>query len=369
VACLLCGTAAAADNVFWGCDACGVAAPLAVADTLFSGAHAPTSVMTPLSPAPLIGAGVFLKNEAFSLTGSHKDRFHAVASRVALDLGSRGIVASSTGNHGVSAAAYAAAAGLPSVVFCHPEAPAGLLRAIGAFGGVAAQLDPPTQREELVTLVRDGWFPATSMDPTLSGAANPFGAEGYKAIAYETAEQFGRLPEAVFVPTAGGDTLYGVMRGFAELAALREERMPTIFAVQPEAASALSRSLAAGVQVAVSHPRSVALSIADPRTGRHAMVAITRWGGVAIDVTEAAITAAMSELAKVGIYADPASAAALAGYRLAVSRNLIAANATAILLLTSSGFKWPDAMAEVFPAENVRDAAELRRRLAARTGA
>ncbi|MDF3015104.1 MAG: hypothetical protein K0R44_329, partial [Thermomicrobiales bacterium] len=157
---------------------------------------------------------MYLKNEAFSLTGSHKDRYNAVAARVARHLGSRGIVASSTGNHGVSAAAQAAVAGLPSVVFCHPEAPAGLLRAIGAFRGVAAQLEPGAQRAALVALVDDGWFPATSMDPTLSGAANPFAAEGYKVTAYETVEQLGTMPDAVFIPTAGGDTYYGITKGF-----------------------------------------------------------------------------------------------------------------------------------------------------------
>jgi threonine synthase len=391
VVCLLCGRAAAADDLFWGCGACGVSAPLTVADPPpqltglmvgdavrearctfsrgFAGIDIRAPMSTPMTAAPTFGAGVFLKHEAFSLTGSHKDRFHAVAARVALALGARGIVASSTGNHGVSAAAHAAAAGLPAVVFCHPEAPAGLLRAIGAFGGEAAQLDSVAQREELIALVREGWFPATSMDPALSGAANPFAVEGYKAIACETVEQLGRLPEAVFIPTAGGDTLYGVMKGFAELAALCGAPMPTVFAVQPEGASSLSQSLTAGTQVAVAEPHSIALSIADPRSGRHAMIAIARWGGGVLDVAEAAIETAMIDLARIGVYIDPASAAALAGYRLAVARGDIAADALSVLLLTSSGFKWPDAMAAVFPSGAVRDAAELRRRLALRSGA
>ena len=55
------------------------------------------------------------------------------------------------------------------------------------------------------------------MDPTLSGAGNPFGAEGYKAIAYETVDQLGTMPDVVFIPTAGGDTYYGITKGFAEL--------------------------------------------------------------------------------------------------------------------------------------------------------
>jgi threonine synthase len=330
------------------------------------GIEMPSRSATPLDPAPRFGSAVHLKNEAFSLTGSHKDRYHAIAARVAAHLGARGVVTSSTGNHGVSAAAHAAAAGLPSIVFCHPRAPEGLLRAIGACGGIAAQLPPHEQREALVSLVADGWFPATSMDPALTGAGNPFGVEGYKETAYETVAQLGRMPGAFFIPTAGGDTYFGVMQGFAELASLSGTAMPVVFAVQPEGANPLSRSLAAGRQITVDQPASIALSLSDQQTGRQAMVAADRWGGQAIDVTEDAIHRAIADLAGMGVYTDPASAAALAGYRHTVASGHLAPDATAVLLLTSSGFKWPDEMAAVFPAGAVQSVPHLRRRLAQR---
>ena len=215
-----------------------------------------------------------------------------------------------------------------------------------------------------MALVEHGWFPATSMDPILSGVANPFAAEGYRSIVYETVEQLSEIPAAVFVPTAGGDTYYGIAKGFDDVAALSGEPMPVIFALQPEGANSLSRSLAAGRQIALSDPMSIALSIADPMTGRQAMIALERWGGRALDVTEPAIRAAVIDLARMGIYADPASAAALAGYRLAIEKEVIAPDASAVLLLTSSGFKWPDAMAAVFPSSAVRSVDELQRRLA-----
>ena len=125
------------------------------------------------------------------------------------------------------------------------------------------------------------------------------------------------------MPTAGGDTLYGVMRGFAELAALCGARMPTVFAVQPEGANPLSRSLAAGAQVEVVAPRSIALSLADPRVGRHAMVAVARWGGEALDVTEVAIAAAMTDLARIGIYADPRAPRRWPGFGSPLSKGLV----------------------------------------------
>jgi threonine synthase len=388
IVCLICGETTVEEEPFWGCLSCGDRAPLTVAYgdqdddnpdlppvdaakaarrafSLFAdGQDGASTWATPLTPATRLGPRVFLKHETYSLTNSHKDRYQAVASRMARVLGMRGVVASSTGNHGVSAAAHAAAAGLPSVVFCHREAPAGLLRAIGAFGGVAAQVPAAEQRAALVELVNRGWFPATSLDPELSGAANPFGAEGYKAIAYEVVEQLSAMPDAIFIPTAGGDTLYGISRGLAEVAELAGVDMPRVFAVQPAGANSLSQSIAAGQQVALAHPSSLALSIADAQSGRHAIAALATWEGQVVDVSEDGIRSAISDLAHLGIYTDPASAAALAGYRRAVATGALEPKATAVLLLTSSGFKWPNAMADVFKASAVHGRDELWQRLA-----
>jgi threonine synthase len=69
---------------------------------------------------------VHAKVEALNPTLSFKDRAMALASSVALDLGLPGLVLASTGNAAVSAAAYAAAAGLPCRVVCGTESEAGL---------------------------------------------------------------------------------------------------------------------------------------------------------------------------------------------------------------------------------------------------
>ena len=389
VACVLCGAPALPEQPYWGCQVCGQQAPLAVvypplpatglsstaavamarsAYALFADQvdAAPVGAPTPLTHAPSFGSHVHLKQETFSRTHSHKDRYQAVAARMARLAGCRGVVASSTGNHGASAAAHATAAGLRSVVFCHPEAPEGLLRAIGAFGGVVAQLPVAEQRAALIELVREGWFPATSLDPVLSGAANPFAAEGYKAVAWEIVEQLGELPVAVFIPTAGGDTFYGIAKGLAEVALLAGVAMPRVYAIQPVGANALSQSVAAGRQITLDAPSSLALSIADAQSGRHALAALAAWNGHVLDVSEGAIRTAIIDLAQAGIYTDPASAAALAGYRQAVAERHIDEEAAAVLLLTSSGIKWPGALEAVFPVWSAHSQDELWRELAAR---
>lgn len=72
---------------------------------------------TPLTPLPLDYPGRFwLKQEWQNPTGSHKDRFSAYALGRALASGCERVAAASSGNAGVSLAAYAAHAGLKAEI-------------------------------------------------------------------------------------------------------------------------------------------------------------------------------------------------------------------------------------------------------------
>ena len=201
------------------------------------------------------------------------------------------------------------------------------------------------------------------MDPALSGAGNPYCAEGYKEIAYEVIEQLGRMPATVIVPTAGGDTLYGIAKGLLEISALTGSPLPKLIAVQPLRANTLSRSAAAGRPVTLESADSIALSLSDRRVGRQALVALRRTNGIATDVEESEIATAVRDLALAGFWAEPASAAGLAGYRVASRDGLIDASGPTVIVLTASGFKWPDAMARVVELDSVRSRAELWHRL------
>jgi threonine synthase len=389
IRCVKCGEPAVEPDWLFGCSSCDDCAPLevnfdpsfapepgrmkltdAISFTRKAGQLlAPDRLLplgrflTPLVEAPLLGTDLHLKLEFVSPTASHKDRYHALTASIAQQAGFAGIVTSSTGNHGVAAAAFGAAAGLPVVVFCHHAAPIGLLRTISALGGIAVQLPDAEAKALLIEFVQEGWFPATSLDPIAAGASNPFGAEAYKAIALEIVLALGRTPAAVIVPTAGGDTVYGVAKGFFELSRFTGQPLPKIVAVQPETANPLSRSIVAGESVTVEGANSIALSLSDTVTGRQAMVGLSRTSGVALDVTDDEIKRAVTDLAAIGIYVEPSSAAALAGYRAACDHQLIGASETAVLLLTASGFKWPAGMAEIFATTPAKSRAEIRQQL------
>lgn len=316
-------------------------------------------VETPLLQVADFGSDVYVKNETLNPTWGHKDRLHEVAVGAARLLGARGILATSTGNHGAAAAAHASASGLPSVVFCHERASSTAMLMITAYGGVVAQLSAEQQKEAVVRLVDEGWFPATSMDPEVAGRANPYGAEGYKEIAYEIVRELGGMPTAVIVPTASGDTIYGVAKGFAEVSEFAHLSQPLIVAGQPSSADALVRSHQAGHRVEVPGAFSIALSVADPVSGRQAMLALQRWNGEAVSVSEDAIREAAKDYAHAGILVEPASAVSLAAYRALVEGGKLKSNDSVVLLATSSGAKWPRELAELNPTQVVRSSEQL----------
>ncbi|MEX2701554.1 MAG: pyridoxal-phosphate dependent enzyme, partial [Candidatus Baldrarchaeota archaeon] len=70
---------------------------------------------------------LYLKLDCCNPTGSFKDRGASAAISRALELGVKTIVGYSTGNAGVAQAAYAARAGLESVIFVHKTASLGKL--------------------------------------------------------------------------------------------------------------------------------------------------------------------------------------------------------------------------------------------------
>lgn len=295
---------------------------------------------TPLIPLDRLGPQLWLKDESANPTWSHKDRANATNAAVALLLESSGMIASSTGNHGASVAAYAAAAGLPAIVLCRPGMPSATVQMIWAYGGIPFGVDGERDDDVFGEFVGRGWYTATSLDRFPGGYNSPYGAEGYKRIAWEVAQQLGNVPSCIIVPTASGDTYYGVAKGFAELSEVFDCPLPTVVAVQPVTANPLERSLKYARSVVVDGARSIALSIANERTGRHAAEVAAEATGRVVSVTDEEIGRAALDMARVGHLLDPASSAALAGYRVLRSSGVIGREAVAVLLGTASGTKW-----------------------------
>lgn len=362
LACEGCGRTHAAFAAFRGCPDCareGLACVMQVVGDLPSppapGVPTLGEGATPLVRAPRIAArlGVdelFFKLEGANPTGSYKDRYVAATLAAVLPFGVDRVVVSSTGNLGVSVAAYAAAAGMPCLFLAAAGLPRAALVQAQAHGALVAMTDAQRRNVlfEHAALAR-GWFPVGLRMPRR--VCNPFGVEGYRAIATEVVAALGRAPGAMLFPCARGNGLFGAWRGFRAMPGPR----PRMVACQPADANSIEASLRAGVEMPLELPpsASIAFSTRESQADPMALRAIREFGGTAASVGDAAILAAQAELARSGIFVEHSCALPLACLPGLLARGALRRDETIVCVLTASGVRWADQMPEFPPVPEI----------------
>jgi threonine synthase len=292
------------------------------------------------------------KDETRNPTWSFKDRLASIAISAAKSMGARVIVSSSTGNAGAAAAAYAAKAGLPCVIFTTGGAAGPLLIQMRAYGATVLALEHKSDRWPLMqyTVREFGWFPTSPFFGPVVGS-NPYGIEGYKTLAYEIAEAMNwGVPDCCVVPVCYGDALVGMWRGFEEMRALGwTSRTPRLIAA--EIYGSIGKALSEGTDALPDMPmthETVAKSTTATRSTFQALKAIRETGGTAIVVGNDTIMRWQQKLARdEGLYVEPASAGAVAAIEQLCARGDIKSGESVVALLTASGLKDTAATAAV----------------------
>lgn len=289
-----------------------------------------------------LGVDVIVKNETTNPTWSYKDRLNALLVSNRLAGGERRVATASTGNHGASTAAYASRAGIEDVIVLVPhETETPLRRQIRAHGAEVVVTEYDARGALLAELVDRGWYPTVNVTEPYTGL--PYSYEAYKTIAFELIEQ-GEVPDAVLVGIGAGDGLYGIWKGFRELAALDAiDEPPRMVAVQPEERTPVVEALEAGAdRVGESEgPRPITLSAGGTTAGDHALRAIRESGGSAYGVDRSAIEASIRETARDGLFQEPSSAITAAGVEPALEDGLVAQGDSVVCVGTGAGVKWP----------------------------
>lgn len=366
--CLYCGkTYPLFPPVFGGCPVCATAdfkAPLEVdydyPDSIDWLAEAPLPDITryaPLLPplvktlslgeggTPLIklawrGSEIYLKDESRNPTWSHKDRLNLITISAAKIANAVGIVVPSSGNHGASAAAYAAFGGLPAVILCTPR-PAAVASFLQAYGQLVLAVPDSITRIHLTQrLVNElGFHPVGNH--TVPPTNHPFGSEGYKTIAYELYRQLEHYaPEAIFVPVGFSELIFGIYKGFKELKryGLIKE-IPRMVACEPGAGAPLKHALESNLLIAhVTVQDSQAYAIAVPVNSYRGIIAIRESQGIALALSEQEMQAAQAKLASQGLWAEISSSISFAGLLKAQELGL-GNKGPLVCINTSSGFK------------------------------
>ena len=181
---------------------------------------------------------------------------------------------------------------------------------------------------------------------------NPYFIAGLKTLAFEIAEQLAwQPPDWVITPLGGGSLLLGMYQGFQEMQrAGITATIPRLAAVQAENCAPVYQAWRAAlteVPGIVQGPTiAEGISIAKPVKGRDILAAIRGSNGVVVPVSDDAIWRGMEELAHRGAYAEPTGSVAAAALRTLVDEGTIQPGERVVLVLTGSGLKATDRVAE-----------------------
>ncbi|HEX7084483.1 MAG TPA: threonine synthase [Gaiellaceae bacterium] len=270
---------------------------------------------TPLVAVPnlgdQLGVELHVKLEGLNPTGSFKDRGMVVAVAKAVEAGARAVVCASTGNTAASAAAYAARAGLQAVVLTPVGAVATAKRAQSVAAG-ARLLDVAGSFDEALRACRalaeqDGFVLVNSL--------NPHRVEGQKTAVFELLDQLGRAPDVIALPYGGGGNLCAFAKGLAEAGA------PTL--------------LVAGEAAARPTTFASAIRIAEPAHEQEVQALVAAGRAEIVTLADDELQRAWADLAREGVFCEPASAAGLAALR----RRGVEPGSLAVCILTGHGLK------------------------------
>jgi threonine synthase len=281
------------------------------------------------------GCEVWLKYEGANPTASFKDRGMTLAISKALEEGSKAVVCASTGNTSASAAAYAGKAGLTCVVLV-PKGKVALGKMAGTLVHGARVLEVEGNFDASLELARDL---ADRYPVTLVNSVNPYRLQGQKTLAFEVCDTLGRAPDLHCVPVGNAGNISSHWMGYSELLADGEiAEPPQLFGFQAAGAAPLVR----GAPVKDPQTIATAIRIGNPASWDKAVAAARESEGGILAVTDREILAAYRRVAREGLFAEPASAASVAGLLHLSAEGRLPSGALVVCVLTGHGLKDPE---------------------------
>jgi threonine synthase len=319
-----------------------------------------TPVYAPSQLANRLGLKyLWVKDESRNPSASFKDRASAIVVARGREIGAEVIVTASTGNAGAALACMAASVGHKAIIFAPRTAPPAKIAQLLIFGAQVLLVDGSYDDAFDLTIQAShefGWYCRNT-------GYNPFTAEGKKTAALEIWEWWLKLRRAsikgtrsessspsvvgeplnVFIPVGDGNIISGIHKGFKDLIALGWlEGSPRLFGVQAEGSAAIANAFNSGTEAIIPVTACTladSISVDLPRDGVRAVRAVRESGGKYLLVSDPEICEAMIDLGRVGLFAEPAGAAAYAGLVKAVAQGLIKTQDPVLVLNTGSGLK------------------------------
>lgn len=286
------------------------------------------------------GIDLFVKVEGVNPTGSFKDRGMVMAVAKAKEAGSDTVICASTGNTSASAAAYAARAGLRSIIVI-PDGKIAMGKLAQAVMYGASIVSIEGNFDEALKMVRA----ISETEPvTLVNSVNPYRLEGQKTAAFEICDQLGGAPDILAIPVGNAGNISAYWKGFKEYNASKGTGLPQMFGFEAEGAAAIVQ----GKPIEQPETIATAIRIGNPASWDLAVAARDDSKGKIDFVTDDEILQAYRLLAaSEGIFAEPGSCASLAGIHKLLQRGEIPQGSRIVAVLTGNGLKDPSTAIDI----------------------
>ncbi len=282
---------------------------------------------------------LLIKDDSQNPSYSFKDRASALVSAFAKEHNINTIITASTGNAGSSLAAICASQNQQAIILLPQSAPAAKLAQVEMYGAKLIKVDGNYDQafnESIKMADLNNWFNRNT-------AYNPLTIEGKKSVSFEIYEQTkGDIPDLIFVPVGDGVIISGVYKGFEDLMKLGLIRkVPVIIAVQAENSANIVNNLdKKDPDFPAATTKADSISVDIPRNFYMAKWFLKKYCGKAIKVSDLQIQEAAGLMSSsFGLFAEPASAAAFAGFINYKEEYSIPKNSKVLILHTGSGLK------------------------------
>jgi threonine synthase len=292
---------------------------------------------------------LWIKQCGNSHTGSFKDLGMTVLVSMVKEMIARGksipaVACASTGDTSAALAAYAAAAGIPAIVFL-PRGKISVAQLIQpvANGAIVFALDTDFDGcMEIVKKVaeRDGIYLANSM--------NSLRIEGQKTVGIEIVQQFDwEVPDWIVIPGGNLGNVSALAKGLDLMLELGlVARRPRIVCAQAAEANPLYLSYQRGFEVfepiAARPTLASAIQIGNPVSIEKAIDALRRYDGIVEQATEAELVEACAHADRTGLFNCPHTGVALAAAAKLVARGTIRKGDRVVVISTAHGLKFTD---------------------------
>ncbi|WP_280771115.1 threonine synthase [Salipaludibacillus daqingensis] len=287
-----------------------------------------------------------VKYDGANPTGSFKDRGMVMAVAKAKESGSEAIMCASTGNTSAAAAAYAAQAKMRClIVIPDGKIAMGKLAQAVVYGAEIFKIEG--NFDNALTMVRSL---AEQSPITLVNSVNPYRIEGQKTAAFEICDALGSAPDVLSIPVGNAGNITAYWKGFQEYHAAKGTGLPQMRGFEAEGAAAIVQNRI----IDAPETLATAIRIGNPASWDKAVSAANDSSGKIDFVTDEEIVEAYKLLAREeGVFAEPASAASIAGLIKQLKSGEIKKGSRVVAVLTGNGLKDPNTAIDTAPVQPV----------------